>query len=176
MAHSSLTGGLPPQPSGPQGASTAAARPEPSERPAKAMRPQPAASITWADVEVQVFGDLAGIEAEWKAFERKADCTVFQTFGWLAKWQQHIGECTGTSPAIVFGRDAGGDLVFIMQLAIERRGPIRRLTWLGSELCDYNAPLLAEDFSQRVEPQRFTGALERDRRAAAWPDRVRAST
>jgi CelD/BcsL family acetyltransferase involved in cellulose biosynthesis len=119
------------------------------------MRPPPAASTLWADIEVQVFGDLAGIEAEWKTFERKADCTVFQTFGWLAKWQQHIGTRNGTSPAIVFGRAGDGKLCFIMQLAIERRGPIRRLTWLGSELCDYNAPLLAEDFSQRVEPARF---------------------
>ena len=31
----------------------------------------------------------------------------------------------------------------------------RRLCWLGQELCDYNAPLLAPDFSQRVTPDRF---------------------
>src|SRR6185295_10199711 len=31
----------------------------------------------------------------------------------------------------------------------------RRLTWLGSPLCDYNAPLLAPDFSDRVTPERF---------------------
>ena len=31
----------------------------------------------------------------------------------------------------------------------------RRLCWLGQELCDYNAPLLAADFSQRVSRERF---------------------
>jgi CelD/BcsL family acetyltransferase involved in cellulose biosynthesis len=157
MPQSSLTSDFPPQPSASPISSLASGLPEPSGRPAEAMRPPPAASTLWADIEVQVFGDLAGIEAEWKEFERKADCTVFQTFGWLAKWQQHIGTRKGTSPAIVLGRAADGNLCFIMQLAIERRGPIRRLTWLGSELCDYNAPLLAEDFSQRLEPKRFVG-------------------
>lgn len=152
MAQSSLTSDLPPQP-----AQTASRFPETAGRRAGGVRLAPAASAAFADIEVQLFGDLAGIDAEWKAFERQADCTVFQTYGWLSKWQQHIGTRTGTSPAIVFGRDAGGNLCFIMQLAIERRGPIRRLTWLGSELCDYNAPLLAGNFSQRVEPARFVG-------------------
>jgi CelD/BcsL family acetyltransferase involved in cellulose biosynthesis len=32
---------------------------------------------------------------------------------------------------------------------------LRRLTWLGSDLCDYNAPLLATNFSQRVTAERF---------------------
>jgi CelD/BcsL family acetyltransferase involved in cellulose biosynthesis len=75
---------------------------------------------------------------------------VFQTFEWLAKWQQHVGNLRGTRPAIVLGRDQQGALLFILPLAIEMRGPIRRLTWLGSELCDYNAPLIARDFWRRV--------------------------
>src|SRR5262249_55221244 len=45
--------------------------------------------------------------------------------------------------------------LFILQLAIERRGGTRRLTWLGSELCDYNAPLLAPDFARHVSSERF---------------------
>ena len=117
----------------------------------------PAASTIWQGIELQVFSDLGSLESEWKEFERKADCTVFQTFGWLSKWQQHIGNLHGTSPAIVFGREAEGAPIFIIQLAIERNGPIRRLTWLGSELCDYNAPLLAADFAQRLDATRFVG-------------------
>ena len=90
----------------------------------------------------------------------------------LAKWQQHVGTRSGTSPAIVFGRAADGRMLFIMQFAIEQRGPIRHLTWLGSELCDYNAPLLADDF-QTFE----AGALHRpvgpDHQAAAWTGATR---
>src|SRR5262245_42376407 len=110
---------------------------------------------TWAGISLRVYGDLGEVEREWKAFERRADCTVFQTFDWLAKWQRHIGKRKDTVPAIVLGGDAEGELLFILQLAIERRGPLRRLTWLGSELCDYNAPLLAEGFARHVSADRF---------------------
>ena len=46
-------------------------------------------------------------------------------------------------------------ILFLLPLAIEPRGFARRLTWLGSELCDYNAPLLAPDFSAAARPARF---------------------
>jgi CelD/BcsL family acetyltransferase involved in cellulose biosynthesis len=111
--------------------------------------------------EPALYGDLGEVEREWKAFERRADCTVFQTFDWLAKWQRHIGKRRDTTPAIVLGGNAEGHLLFILQLAIEARGMVRCLTWLGSELCDYNAPLLAKDFSAHVSGDRFV-ALWRD--------------
>ena len=103
-------------------------------------------AFTSANVTLEVRGDVASLEMEWTAFERSAECTVFQTFGWLARWQQHIGSLGGARPAIVLGRSEHGTLLFILPLAIETRGPIRRLTWFGSELCDYNAPLIARDF------------------------------
>ena len=91
---------------------------------------------TRAGMSLRVYGDLGEVEREWKAFERGADCTVFQTFDWLAKWQRHIGKRKDTIPAIVLGGNAEGHLLFILQLAIEARGGVRCLTWLGSELCD----------------------------------------
>ena len=130
-------------------------RPSDMTRPAAAARSHGDASIIWSDIELEVFDDLNRIEQDWQAFEHSADCTVFQTFDWLDKWQQHIGARNGTVPAIVLGRDADGHLLFIFQFAIEGGGSVRRLTWLGSELCDYNAPLLAEDFSQRLEAVPF---------------------
>jgi CelD/BcsL family acetyltransferase involved in cellulose biosynthesis len=114
----------------------------------------PLAALEPADtspsVRLDVHEELASLEQEWTAFQRSAACTVFQTFEWLAKWQQHVGNLRGTRPAIVLGRDAHGGLLFILPLAIEKLGPIRRLTWLGSDLCDYNAPLIARDFCSHV--------------------------
>ena len=122
-----------------------------------------AASSSGSGVELQVYGDLSEVEREWKAFERQADRTVFQSFDWLAAWQRHVGTHRGSVPAIVLGRDGDGELLFILQMAIETRRLARRLTWLGSSLCDYNAPLLAENFSDRVSAERF---------ALAWRDVV----
>jgi CelD/BcsL family acetyltransferase involved in cellulose biosynthesis len=114
--------------------------------PIAAMEPIDAS----ASVALELREDLASLQPEWTAFQRTAACTVFQTFEWLSKWQQHVGNLRGTRPAIVLGRDAHGVLLFILPLAIETQGPIRRLTWLGSELCDYNAPLTARDFWRHV--------------------------
>ncbi|MEJ0014020.1 MAG: GNAT family N-acetyltransferase [Bauldia sp.] len=93
--------------------------------------------------------DLAEMETVWRAFEATADCTAFQTYDWHAAWQWHIGAQRGVIPAIVVGR-ARGKVAFILPLAIERGRIVRRLIWHASELCDYNAPLLAPDFADAV--------------------------
>jgi CelD/BcsL family acetyltransferase involved in cellulose biosynthesis len=149
--------------------------PSPAERPAAGSAPakrsanrQPPQRLqappefgAGTSVDLQVHGNLAEVEQEWKAFESAAERTVFQTFAWLAKWQRHVGQQRGTRPAIVLGRGSDGHLLFILQLAIERRGSLRFLTWLGSDLCDYNAPLLSENFSEIIGNGRF---------AAVWRD------
>ena len=82
-------------------------------------------------------------------------CTVFQSYEWVSAWQRNIGTRSGTIPAVVVGYDNAGALLFIAPLAVEARGFVRELTWLGSDLCDYNAPLLAPDFSRKIDAARF---------------------
>ena len=107
------------------------------------------------DVRLSVHEDMATIEQDWRAFEQIADGTVFQSFDWLATWQRNIGRLNNVVPAIVTGRDARGRLLFLLPLSIETGGFARRLTWLGTDLCDYNGPLLAPDFGQRFDAARF---------------------
>jgi CelD/BcsL family acetyltransferase involved in cellulose biosynthesis len=136
-------------------------RPQPESRLTPELTaggPPPASAVA---VDLHIGHDLPAIEAEWKAFERHADCTVFQSFDWLARWQRHIGSLRGVAPAIVLGRDQGGELLFILQLAIEPGGGVRRLVWLGYQLCDYNAPLLAKTFSERIPAGAFTAIWQR---------------
>src|SRR5262245_20581831 len=94
-----------------------------------------------ASVRIEVYDDLGAVEAEWRSFEQAADYTVFQCFDWLAPWWQHIGRPAGVRPAIVVGRRADGSILFLLPLAVEP-GVVRRLTWLGSDLCDYAVPML----------------------------------
>jgi len=107
------------------------------------------------DLSLRVYGDLAAIEDEWRAFERVADCTAFQTFDWLATWYRHVGQREGVHPAIAVGRFGDGQIAFILPLCVVPGRLARRLCWLGQELGDYNAPLLARDFSRRFTPERF---------------------
>ena len=103
-------------------------------------------------VDLSLHDDLASIEKEWRSFEERADCTVFQTFDWLSTWMRHIGTREGAKPVIVIGRDRGA-ILFIMPFALDASG--RTLGWLGMSLCNYNGPLLARDFARRVPPAEF---------------------
>ena len=119
-----------------------------------------AASAPIADIALTVSEDLSVVEQDWRRFERIADCTVFQAFDWLATWQRHIGAPSAVTPAIVIGRDTDGAILFILPLAVRRTGMACELAWLGSDLCDYNAPLLAPTFSERFDRERFLALWE----------------
>jgi CelD/BcsL family acetyltransferase involved in cellulose biosynthesis len=106
-------------------------------------------------IRLELAGDLAAVEPEWRIFQQQADCTAFQSYDWLLKWYRQIGARRGAIPAIVLGRDSGRALLFIVPLAVEANGPIRRLTWLGADLCDYNAPLLARHLHSLLHPAGF---------------------
>jgi CelD/BcsL family acetyltransferase involved in cellulose biosynthesis len=114
-----------------------------------------AATSVPSAVHLSIHDDLRAIEKDWRAFEAQADGTVFQCFDWLSTWQRHIGTLHGVMPAIVVGRDSGGAMLFLLPLSISTTSFARELTWLGSDLCDYNAPLLAPAFFGRFERERF---------------------
>jgi len=130
-------------------------------RPFEAARatfpPQPEVSSgAPPDISFRIHTSLAAAEDEWRRFERAAAATPFQSYEWLAAWHRHIGIRGGVVPVIVVGHFATNEIAFILPLAINR-GPFRRLSWLGQDLCDYNAPLLSRGFSQNVTPESFRG-------------------
>lgn len=106
-------------------------------------------------VRLSIHTELSAVERDWRRFQECADCTVFQTFDWLATWHKHIGLRRGVKPAIVIGRFTDGGIAFLLPFCVERHHGLKRLRWLGQDLCDYNAPLLARDFSNAIEPDRF---------------------
>jgi CelD/BcsL family acetyltransferase involved in cellulose biosynthesis len=108
-------------------------------------------------ISLSIVNDLAQVEDIWRSFESRADCTVFQTYDWHAAWQRHIGDREDVTPAIVVGRTRGR-VLFLLPLAVERCRGVRRLVWHASDLCDYNAPLLAPDFT-RIAGDDFVSLL-----------------
>ena len=134
-----------------------AAAPVDREVPAAAARGERTRGALPA-LSIDICSDLTAIEAQWRRFERVADCTAFQAYDWLATWYRHVGCRDGVRPAIVVGRFGDGDIAFMLPLAVEPRRFAKRLCWLGEGLCDYNAPLLARDFSLRVSRDCFLAA------------------
>ena len=76
------------------------------------------------DIRITVHEDLAEIEQEWRAFERRADGTVFQTYEWLSTWQRHIGARRGVRPAVVIARDARGEILHAAAAGDRARHPV----------------------------------------------------
>lgn len=104
-------------------------------------------------IEITIDHRLDDVEREWRQFEQSADCTAFQSFDWLAAWCRHVGPLKRTQPAIVIGR-RGNETLFILPLAVTP-GAVRRLTWLGSDMCDYNGPLLAKAYASVLVSEGF---------------------
>lgn len=102
-------------------------------------------------MDIRVYGDLASVEPAWRAFEARADCTVFQAFDYLHAWQRDIGELEGVEPLIVLGRRADGTSSFLLPFGRDSWHGLRRLRWLGQDLADFTGPMLAPDFSERGE-------------------------
>jgi CelD/BcsL family acetyltransferase involved in cellulose biosynthesis len=111
---------------------------------ARTIPPRLVSVASRADVTLGLHQSLAAAEPDWRRLEESADLTPFQTFDWLSAWHRHIG--SQVKPAIVVGK-RGDDILFLLPLAVTARGLTRRLVFLGQELCDYNAPLLAPAFS-----------------------------
>ena len=114
-----------------------------------------AATLSEATPSFQITEDLTSIESEWRAFESRANCTPFQAFDWLVNWQRCIGSRLNVTPVIVTARAPGGELLFILPLAIEKLRYGRCLTFLGRALCDYNAPLLSPESAQTLTTSQF---------------------
>ena len=120
-----------------------------------------------AEVRLTIYEDMAAAEPLWRAFERQADGTVFQSYQWLAAWQRHVGARQEVRPAIVIAQDASGAPLALFALAVRRARFARELIWLGSELCDYNGPLLAPGFAERFDGARFRTLWDDIERASA---------
>jgi len=114
-------------------------------------------------IDIDIVSDLASVEALWRAFQRDASCTPFQTFEWMSAWQRTIGSATGAEPVVVtlhrHGRTAA-----VIPLAFQSRGFLRQVTFLGNALCDYNGPLLAPGFAKLFPPMLFLATWEEIKR------------
>ena len=128
-----------------------------SDSPSLYARERPASGVRIAAdaIDLGLYHDLAAVEPVWRSLQKDDACTPFQTFEWLSTWQRYIGARSGATPCIVVARDAKGAPLFIVPLAVCTSSFARELIWLGSDLCDYNAPIFAKDTFERLRSTDF---------------------
>ncbi len=94
-----------------------------------------------------LYTDFAAVKDLWRSFETRAHRTAFQSFDYLQAWYRHVGKRSGWQPAIVVVHGGGEDVLAILPLAVSGSGLLRRLTWLGQEVCDYLGPISSGVFA-----------------------------
>ncbi|MES2186480.1 MAG: GNAT family N-acetyltransferase [Pseudomonadota bacterium] len=103
-----------------------------------------------------IHASLAAAEARWRAAWPRTAGYAFQSYDWVAAWQEALGDRAGWRPCIVELRAHDDDrTLLLLPLGIRREGLLRVLGFLGGGLIDYQAPLVDAAFAATVTPERM---------------------
>lgn len=105
------------------------------------------------DVVLSVSICLDRVQAEWRAFERFAAGTVYQSYDWVSNWHSAIGLRQGVTPYIVLARAPDGRVLFLLPLGILSARGLRSLVWLGGKQADVKGGLFAPEFLAGLKDQ-----------------------
>lgn len=97
-------------------------------------------------ITVIVQHDIGKAAESWSNFERVAAGTLYQTQVWCQAWIETIGVHLRVKPVVVTGRDAAGEIMFLLPLQIRRRYGVAVLEWLGAPHGNYGHGLYAPGF------------------------------
>jgi CelD/BcsL family acetyltransferase involved in cellulose biosynthesis len=127
---------------------TAAILSLPREPEAASRRPAPGA------VSLRLVTSLDEAKPAWRAAERGLVHTAFQTFDWLSTWVETLGREVAVRPLVVLVEEGGRPLM-VIPFGLTRRRGVATIAFLGGEVTDYHAPMVAADWQQRLGPAGF---------------------
>ena len=109
------------------------------------MTDTPASTNTYV---VQSTNRVELIQRDWDTLVSEGRVTAFQTPHWLRPWYAIVAPFMRAQPLFVSVRDAkSGAPLMLLMLCIRRQGMLRVIEFADGGLTDYNAPLLARNFS-----------------------------
>lgn len=92
-------------------------------------------------INIEVFDNMAPLEAEWRALEQDDLASLHQSYDWCAAWVETIGY----SLAVVRG-SFNGRTAFILPLEIVRTRGVRRAEFIGARHSNINTGLFSAEF------------------------------
>lgn len=88
---------------------------------------------------LEVHTDLNEVRESWLEFERGAKGGPHDTWEWADIWSRTVGRFA--APLIAIGRNASGDIVFLLPLTIRKHLGCNVLEWLGADQGNYASGL-----------------------------------
>lgn len=99
----------------------------------------------WA---IEVHANVEAIADDWRRLEAAGALTPFQSLAWVRPLYAELAPNLGARPLVVLVRDRpGGAPVMLLPLCARRLYGIRVIEFADLGASDYNAPILAENFT-----------------------------
>src|SRR6185369_474874 len=97
------------------------------------------------------YSSSSQIENEWLAFEKRAVCTLYQSYRWVSAWCHSAAAQFDEKPLFVVARDGQGEIAFILPMAKVRRFGVGFLSWLSQFQSAYNMGLYRQDVLPQLD-------------------------
>lgn len=111
---------------------------------------QDISKLSGPSLSISVHQDIDAIEATWRAFEKTAVSTLYQTFIWCRAWLDTVAPSLRARPAVVIGRDEAGQIAFLLPFQIRSRKGVKVLEWLTAPHAGYGLGVFDADFLPRA--------------------------
>lgn len=103
----------------------------------------------WARIVVS--GDLAALEADWRALEADALVTPYQAYDWVRPFVTTIGRAEEMDFRFVRIEDSQGALLALFPLVVARRLGTRFAEFIGGKHANYHMALYRPDFAEALD-------------------------
>ncbi|WP_158673207.1 GNAT family N-acetyltransferase [Bosea sp. FBZP-16] len=96
-------------------------------------------------------GDLAALEADWRALEADALVTPYQAYDWVRPFVTTIGRAEEMDFRFVRIEDSQGALLALFPLVVARRLGTRFAEFIGGKHANYHMALYRPDFAEALD-------------------------
>jgi CelD/BcsL family acetyltransferase involved in cellulose biosynthesis len=103
----------------------------------------------WARIIVS--GDLAALEADWRALEADALVTPYQAYDWVRPFVTTIGRAEEMDFRFVRIEDSQGALLALFPLVVARRLGTRFAEFIGGKHANYHMALYRPEFAEALD-------------------------
>lgn len=97
-------------------------------------------------ITLELYGDFASLEKDWRGLQEKGVCSFYQSFEWCSAWHHTLGVAKKSEPVLVCARNGRGKCVFILPLARQSIGASKIVTWVGVPELTYGFGIYDRDF------------------------------
>ncbi|MEM9331287.1 MAG: GNAT family N-acetyltransferase [Pseudomonadota bacterium] len=108
-------------------------------------------------LKIELHSSFSLVEKAWMALERSALTSPFQRVSWIKSLMKNFDHTKAVQPLFVSGY-RNGALILAMPLALESDLRGKRLTWLGSDVCDYNGIICDQSLASEL-PNAFLSQI-----------------